>query len=87
MIELGANLEIIIGSIGVGLLLVAFALNLFGILKFNSKLYVLLNFIGAYLSCYASVLINYFPFVVLEGTWAFVAFIRLIFLLMEDIRK
>jgi hypothetical protein len=87
MIELGANLDVVVGLIGVGLLLVAFALNLFGVLKFNSKLYVFLNFIGAYLSCYASVLINYFPFVILEGTWSLVAFVRLIFLLMEDIRK
>lgn len=79
-------MEVIIGSVGVGLLLIAFTLNLFSILKFDSKIYVLLNFLGAYLSCYASVLINYLPFVILEGTWAMVAFTRLVILLKREIK-
>jgi hypothetical protein len=32
-----------------------------------------LNIIGAGLSCYASVLIRYWPFVVLEGCWVLVS--------------
>jgi len=63
----------IIGSIGVALLLVAFFLNLFKFISQESSLYILLNIIGAGLSCYASVLINYIPFVILEGTWCLVA--------------
>jgi uncharacterized membrane protein required for colicin V production len=67
------SLSTIIGSLGVTLLLVAFFLNLFKFISQESSLYILLNIIGAGLSCYASVLINYIPFVILEGTWCLVA--------------
>ncbi|MEZ5667419.1 MAG: hypothetical protein R3F55_08310 [Alphaproteobacteria bacterium] len=63
----------IIGSIGVAMLLVAFFLNLAGRLKANSYPYVLLNLAGASLSCLSSWLIEFLPFVILEGTWATVA--------------
>jgi len=53
--------------------LLAFFLNIFGFMKLNSWNYLLLNFIGAGLSCYASYVINFFPFVILEGTWSAVA--------------
>lgn len=72
------ELSVIVGSTGVLLLLLAFFLNLFGILTQNTKTYAVLNVVGAGLSCYASVLIDYMPFVILEGTWAFVAFAGLI---------
>jgi uncharacterized membrane protein required for colicin V production len=68
----------IIGSIGVTLLLAAFFLNLFRYISQESRLYVLLNIIGAGLSCYASVLIRYWPFVVLEGCWSLVALAALV---------
>lgn len=67
------NFSTMIGSLGVTLLLVAFVLNLFKFISQESSLYILLNIIGAGLSCYASVLINYMPFVILEGTWCLVA--------------
>ena len=67
------NYSSIVGSLGVTILLVAFFLNLFGYLSQRSKVYVLLNLIGAGLSCYASVLIDYWPFIVLEGCWALVS--------------
>ena len=63
----------IIGSLGVTLLLVAFFLNLFKFISQESRLYILLNIIGAGLSCYASVLIDFMPFVILEGAWCLVA--------------
>jgi hypothetical protein len=63
----------IVGSIGVFLLLVAFFMNLVGALGAGSLSYVSLNLIGASLACYASWLLDFFPFVVLEGTWAMVA--------------
>ena len=63
----------IIGSLGVTLLLIGFFLNLFKFISQESILYILLNIIGAGLSCYASVLIHYIPFVILEGTWCLVA--------------
>lgn len=69
--------SVIVGSAGVLLLLLAFFLNLFKILMQDTKTYAILNVVGAGLSCYASVLIDYMPFVILEGTWALVAFIGL----------
>ena len=58
----------VVGSVGVLLLLAAFFLHLFGFIT-QGRLYIVLNIIGAGLSCYASVLIRYWPFVVLEGCW------------------
>jgi hypothetical protein len=65
----------IIASIGVTLLLVAYFLNLFKLLAHNSKLYGVLNVAGAGLACYASIMIGFLPFVILEGIWAFVALV------------
>lgn len=65
--------SVLIGSVGVALLLLAFLLNLFNKLSQGSRVYALMNIIGAALACYASYLIDYIPFVVLEGTWAVVA--------------
>ena len=66
----------IVGTVGVTLLLAAFFLNLFGFIR-QGKLYIFLNIIGAGLSCYASVLIRYWPFVVLEGCWVLVSILGL----------
>jgi hypothetical protein len=63
----------LVGSLGVALLLAAFFLNLFRYIRQGSKLYILLNIIGAGLSCYASFLIRYWPFVILEGCWMLVS--------------
>jgi len=71
-------LSTIIGSVGVMLLLVAFFLNLFKFIPQESKLYILLNIIGAGLSCYASILIDYMPFVILEATWCLVAILAFV---------
>ena len=35
--------------------------------------YYVLNIIGAALACYASFLLNYWPFVILEGAWTLVS--------------
>lgn len=61
------------GTIGVSLCLIAFYFNITGKLKSTDKIYLLLNFFGAGISCYASWLINYMPFVVLEGVWSLVS--------------
>jgi hypothetical protein len=63
----------IIGTIGVGLILLAYYLNTTKILPPDGKLYFVMNIIGAALACYASLLINYWPFVILEGTWTLVS--------------
>ena len=67
-----------IGSIGVALLLVAYGLNLRGVLNRESKLYQALNVLGAGLACLASWMIEYFPFVVLEGFWMAVSLVALL---------
>jgi len=66
-----------IGSTGVTLLLVAFVLNLLKVLSPDGRLYSVLNLVGAGLACWSSWLIQFMPFVVLEGTWAFVALMAL----------
>ncbi len=63
----------IIGTLGVGLILVAYFLNTEKLLPKDEKLFYVLNIIGAALACYASFLINYWPFVILEGTWTLVS--------------
>lgn len=63
----------IIGLIGVCILLVAFFLNLTGKMHKDSFVYILLNIVGAGIACLASVLINYMPFILLEGTWTLVS--------------
>ena len=61
-----------VGTIGVAMLLAAFFLHLFGFIR-QGKTYILLNIIGAGLSCYASLLIRFWPFVVLEACWVLVS--------------
>ena len=68
----------IIGTIGVGLILIAYFCNLFGMVTKDSKLFFIMNAIGAGLACYASLLINYWPFVILEAVWAGVSIVALI---------
>lgn len=62
-----------IGTMGVFILLLAFFLNAFSFIKKDSKIYFGLNVAGAGIACYASVLINFMPFVVLEGVWCLVS--------------
>ncbi len=63
----------IVGSIGVALLLIAFVLSLFKFISQDHMAYLFLNFLGAGLAAYASFLIHFMPFVVLECSWGLVA--------------
>ena len=65
--------ENIIGVIGVGLILLAYFLHTAKFIENNGKLYYVMNIFGAAVACYASFLINYAPFVVLEGVWTIVS--------------
>ena len=67
----------IIASIGVIILLIAFLLNLYKKLPSESKTYSLLNLVGAGICCFASWMVSFYPFVILEGVWAFVALVSL----------
>ncbi|MFM9908927.1 MAG: hypothetical protein ACKVOW_06255 [Chitinophagaceae bacterium] len=67
-----------IGTLGVGLILIAYFCNTFKFLPGNGKLFFLLNMAGAALACYASWLISFWPFIILEGIWCIVSIIGLI---------
>ena len=60
----------IIASLGVIILLLAFLLNLYKRITAESRIYTLLNFIGAATCGFASYLIKFYPFVILESIWA-----------------
>lgn len=62
-----------IGTIGIGLVLLAYFLNTMKWIPENGKFFFILNVVGGALSCYAAVLINFIPFVVLEAIWTIVS--------------
>lgn len=72
------DMATLIGSVGVALLLLAFVLNLLKLLRADARLYMSLNLVGAALACYSSYLIEFVPFVVLEGVWAAAALFALV---------
>jgi len=74
------------GFIGVAVLLVAYFLNLRDILKKDSPAYLVLNFAGAGIACFASVLLKYLPFIILEGCWTFVSVIGIFNLLNRKVK-
>ncbi len=67
----------VIGSVGVTLILVAFLANLVGRMPGSSRVYQVLNAVGAGLACASSVLVGFWPFVVLEGAWCVAALLAL----------
>lgn len=67
-----------IGFIGVFQILLAYILNIVGKIKSTDLTFILLNVIGSSMACLASVLMEYIPFIILEGVWAIVSLISLI---------
>ncbi len=67
----------IIGSIGVFILLLAFVLNLLNKISIDNIFYILMNTVGAALACFASYLIHYIPFIILEAVWTIVSLMAL----------
>lgn len=67
-----------LGALGVGLILLAYFLSIFSFIKKEGRLFFLLNIVGSALACIASVIIEYIPFVVLEGVWFLVSVLGLI---------
>lgn len=55
------------------MLLGAFGLNLLGKVRRTDTSYILANAVGASLAAIAAWLIDYMPFVILEGIWCFVS--------------
>jgi nucleoside recognition membrane protein YjiH len=73
----------IIGTIGVGMILIAYFLNIFTLIKKEGVLFFTLNIIGGLIACIASILIRFWPFIILEGTWTMAS----IFGLLKSIKK
>jgi hypothetical protein len=72
------KLSDIIASVGVTILLIGFFLNLTKRIASDSKLYAMLNFVGAGMCGVSSYMISFYPFVILEGVWCVVALTSLI---------
>ncbi|MBI2721793.1 MAG: hypothetical protein HYX39_06430 [Bacteroidetes bacterium] len=66
-----------IGTIGVTLLLIAFALNISKKMSATSKPYLILNILGAGLAGVSSYMIHFWPFVVLESVWVIATLLAL----------
>ncbi|MGI9531606.1 CBU_0592 family membrane protein [Lutimonas sp.] len=73
------GLEIVdwIGFVGVFQILLAYILNVRNLVKKGDLSFILLNLTGASLACLASYMMNYWPFILLEGIWAFVSLLAL----------
>ncbi|WP_420846906.1 CBU_0592 family membrane protein [Mucilaginibacter straminoryzae] len=71
------KLSDILASLGVIILLIAFLLNLYKKLDANSRAYTFMNFFGAALCCISSILIRFYPFIILEAVWASFALVSL----------
>lgn len=67
-----------LGFIGVFLILLAYFLNVVGKISNKDLSFILLNLIGAGMACLASIILNYVPFIILEGVWTLISFISLI---------
>lgn len=68
----------IIGSIGVGITLLAYFLSVFSLIQKEGALFFWMNILGSGIACFASVLIEFWPFVVLEGSWVIISIIGLV---------
>jgi hypothetical protein len=72
------SLADVTGASGVFLLLMAYLMAGIGKIDSQKLFYFMLNTIGSALACYASVLLNYIPFIVLETAWLIVSVAGLI---------
>ncbi|MEO5776327.1 MAG: hypothetical protein ABIQ27_05445 [Flavobacterium sp.] len=72
------NTTDIIGTIGVSLILIAYFLNIFSLIKKDGNLFYILNIFGGAIACFSSYLIRFWPFVILEGTWAVISVVALL---------
>jgi len=66
-----------IGFLGAMLLLAAYFLVSFKMIKAGGLIYILLNCAGAAIATVAAILLPYLPFVLLEGAWFLIAVVSL----------
>lgn len=67
-----------LGFIGVFQILLAYYVNISGKVEKTDLSFILLNLIGAAMACLASILLNYWPFILLEAIWTFISLVSLI---------
>ena len=67
-----------IGFLGAMLLLAAYFLASFKIIKPGGIIYILLNCFGAAIATLAAILLPYLPFIILEGVWFLIAAVSLL---------
>jgi len=67
-----------IGFLGVFQILLAYFLNVVGKISNKHLAFILLNLVGASMACLASILLNYWPFIILEAVWALVSLYALL---------
>ncbi|HDZ14250.1 hypothetical protein LCGC14_1121840 [marine sediment metagenome] len=67
-----------IGFVGVFQILLAYMLNIAGRLNSNDLAFIVLNLVGSSMACVASILMEYLPFILLEGVWAIASLLSLI---------
>ena len=67
-----------LGALGVFQILLAFVLNLAKKVTTTDWSFLILNTIGASMACSASILLEYLPFIILEGVWALTSLISVV---------
>jgi hypothetical protein len=77
------NTNDILGFTGVAILLIAYLLHQLNKLSKDGYTYIVMNIMGAGLACFASYLIRYVPFIILEAVWTVVSIASLVRLLAE----
>lgn len=73
----GNVIDQIVAIAGACLVLVAFALQRFQRISADGVIYLLLNFTGGVLLCWAAVSSGQIGFILLEGAWAFISLVGL----------
>jgi hypothetical protein len=68
----------IVGTTGVFLILLAYFLLITRVFHRDNILYLLMNITGAALACLASVMLDYWPFIILEAAWTLVSLFGLL---------
>jgi hypothetical protein len=71
------NLPTLVGSAGVTLLLIAFALNIIRYIREDSTAYLTMNVTGSFMAAWYAWAGNSMPFLVLEIVWGMVAAVKL----------
>ncbi|WP_449528491.1 CBU_0592 family membrane protein [Fulvivirga lutea] len=67
-----------VGAFGVFLILLAYLLHSLNRIHSDGSVYLFLNLFGAGLACVASIMLNYWPFIILESAWVLVSIYNLV---------